>query len=182
MRRLTTRYTVLAAAAAAVLLLASSGCRQNSKESVQTIDEKPDTLLSTVHMADSKAAPQLLNGFYPVEGNAWRWTAGKFAVALHPVAGATQNGAKLVVRFVIPDSALARNKAMTLSGKVGGLALAPETYTKAGDHTYTREVPATVLASDRVVADFALDKFLPAGAVEQRELGIVVNSIGFDPK
>ncbi len=182
MRRLKTRHTVLAAVAAAVLMLASSGCKRHVKNADQAVGNNTETLLSTVHTADPKAAPQLLRGFYPVEGNAWRWTAGKFAVALRPLAGATQKGARLVVRFVIPDSALTINKSMTLSATVGGFALSPETYTNSGDHTYVRDVPATALGSDKIVADFTLDKFIPAGAIESRELGIVVNSIGFDPK
>ena len=133
-------------------------------------------------MADPKTAAQLLRGFYPVEGNAWRWSAGKFAVVLRPPAGAAQGGGKLVVKFVIPDSVLGRTKAMALSGSIGGIALTPETYDKAGEQTYARDVPSSALAGDRVVAEFALDKFLPAGAVEQRELGIVVNSIGLESK
>jgi hypothetical protein len=179
MRRLTTRKTVLAAAAATVLMLGSSSCKQDTKNPSEVPVKQAEPLLSTVHMADPKAAPQLLRGFYPVEGNAWRWSAGKFAVALRPPA---QSGAKLVVKFVIPDSSMARNKTMTLSGSVGGAVLAPETYTKAGEHTFVREVPSTALAGDKVIAEFALDKFLPAGAIEQRELGVVINSIGFDPK
>ncbi len=163
-------------------MLGSSSCKQDVKNSNEVPVKQAESLLSTIHTADPKAAPQLLRGFYPVEGNAWRWSAGKFAVALRPPTGAAQSGAKMTVKFVIPDSSMARNKTMTLSGSVGGTALAPETYTKAGEHTYVREVPPAALAGDKVIAEFALDKFLPAGAIEQRELGVVVNSIGFDPR
>jgi hypothetical protein len=43
-------------------------------------------------------------------------------------------------------------------------------------------VPASALSSDAVSAEFALDKFLPPGTVDQRELGVVVTSIGFEAK
>jgi hypothetical protein len=33
-----------------------------------------------------------------------------------------------------------------------------------------------------VTVDFALDKFLAPGAADQRELGVVVSSIGFEAK
>ena len=56
------------------------------------------------------------------------------------------------------------------------------TYTTAGDHTYSKDVPASALNTDAVTVDFALDKFLPPGTVDQRELGIVVTSIGFESK
>jgi hypothetical protein len=177
MRRLTTRNVVLAAGAA-VLMLASSSCKPNAEGSGEAV---AGSLMSTVHMADPKAAGQLLRGFYPVEGNAWRWTAGKFAVALRPPAGAAQSGAKLVARFTIPESSLARIKSMTLSASVGGLALPPETYKKAGEYTYTRDVAATALSGGKVVVEFALDNYLPAGTVEARELGVVAGSIEFEP-
>ena len=136
-----------------------------------------------MHMADPQAAQLvLLRGFYPVEGNAWRWTAGKFAVQLRPPANAAQSGARLMLNFAIPESSISRTKSMTLSASVGGGTLAPETYTKAGEYTYARDVPATALTGDKAEVEFSLDKYLPAGTVEQRELGVVVNSVGFDAK
>jgi len=82
----------------------------------------------------------------------------------------------------VPDPIIARLKTVSLSATVGGAKLAPETYTQSGEFTYTREVPATVLGGEAVKVDFALDKSLPPGEVDQRELGVVVSSVGLEPK
>jgi hypothetical protein len=181
MRRLTLRKALLAALAAA-LMLAPAGCKRREKVSTETIEEPAPTLASVVHMADPKIVPQLLRGFHGVEGNAWRWTMGKFAVTLRPPLNAPQKGATLVAKFAIPDAVMSRTKSVTLSASVNGVSLAPETFTKTGDFVYSRDVAATALTAEAVTAEFALDSFLPSGAVEQRELGLVVSSIGFEAK
>jgi hypothetical protein len=38
-------------------------------------------------------------------------------------------------------------------------------------------VPAAALGPDPITVDFAVDKFLPAGTVETRELGLIVSSV-----
>lgn len=180
MRRLT-RNALLAALAAA-LVLSPAGCKRREKTKAATIEEPANTLASVVHMSDPKIVPQLLRGFHGVEGNAWRWTMGRFAVILRPPLNAPQKGATLVAKFSIPDAVMSRTKEVTLSATVNGVSLPPETYKKTGDFVYSKDVPATALMAESVTAEFALDKFLPAGAVEQRELGIVVGSIGFEAK
>lgn len=170
------------AALAAALMIAPAGCKRREKIHSETVEEPAPTLASVVHMADPKIVPQLLRGFHGVEGNAWRWTMGKFAVTLRPPLNAPQKGATLVAKFAIPDSVISRTKSVTLSASVNGVSLPPEKYTKAGDFVYSRDVPATALSVDSVTAEFSLDKFLASGAVEQRELGLVVSSIGFEAK
>jgi hypothetical protein len=86
------------------------------------------------------------------------------------------------VKLNIPDAIMDRIKSTTLTANVNGAALPGETYTKAGEYTYSKDVPASALSADAVTAEFALDKFLPPGAVDQRELGVVVTSIGFEAK
>ena len=139
-------------------------------------------LASVVHVADPRVSAQLVSGFYGIEGNAWRWTAGKFTVLLRPPRGAAQNGAMLQVKFSVPDPVIARLKTVSLSASVAGTKLPPETYTQAGEFTYSRELPAAALAGDAVKVDFALDKAIPPGAVDQRELGVVVTTVGLEPK
>ena len=69
-----------------------------------------------------------------------------------------------------------------LIAAVEGYALAPETYSKDGLCTYSRDVPATVLATGTVKIDFALDHFLAAGEIETRELGIIFRRVALEPK
>ena len=65
---------------------------------------------------------------------------------------------------------------------VNGSALAPETYSKEGEFTYSREVAPNLLTGDAARVDFTLDKALAPSEADQRELGIVVNSVGLEPK
>jgi len=181
MRRLITTALPVSCLAL-VLAFDATACKRHRKPMVETVEESTPGLAAVVNMADPRASAQLLKGFYDVEQNAWRWTMGKFSVTLRPPANAVQRGATLVVKFAIHDAVMSRTKSMTLSAIVNGAQIPGETYTTAGDHTYSKDVPASALNTDAVTVDFALDKFLPPGTVDQRELGIVVTSIGFEPK
>jgi hypothetical protein len=135
-----------------------------------------------LNTADPRVAPQLLRGFHPIEGNAWRWTAGEFAAVLKPPAGADLKGATLVFRFTVPDTVIRQLHSVKLSASVNGTALAPETYSAAGEQNYSRDVPASVLKGDTATVEFALDKHLPPAGEERRDLGVVATMIGFEAK
>lgn len=166
-----------AAALAVVVVLATAGCRRRPPQ-VETVEDENQGALSVIHVAHPRATPQLLSGFHQVEQNSWRWTSSRFAVLLGAPAGASQNGARLEVRLSVPESVLARRKTITLSCAVEGTPLAPETFVREGEATYTRDVPAPALARPPVKVTFAVDHFLKAGEVETRELGIIVSSVG----
>jgi hypothetical protein len=163
------------------LLLAPAGCKRKRRQQAGA-DEPVMGLATVLNMPDPRIAPQLVRGFHPVEGNAWRWTAGQFAVLLKPPAGAEIKGATLVFKFTIPGTVIEQLKPLTLSASVSGTALPPETYSASGDQTYSREVPGTALKGDSVTVEFALDKHLPPQGMDQRELGVVASMIGFEAK
>jgi hypothetical protein len=167
----------------AVACAAAPGCKRKDKIQVQeTIEEPETTLVSTVHVADPAASQQLLKGFHTVEQNAWRWTMGKFSVLLRPPRTASEKGAVLQLKLAVPDPVIAKLKSVSLSASISGVALPAETYSQAGEFTYSREVPAKALQGETVQVDFALDRFLPSGAADARELGIVVSMVGLEPK
>lgn len=172
---------LMACAALAAFVMAAPACKRQRKVQVQT-EEEAGQMMSLVQMADPKATAQLLKGFHAVEGNAWRWTAGTFAVALRPPAGAAQKGARLMFKFVIPDVVLSKFKALNLSASVGGQALPPESYTTGGEFTFTRDVDARVLGGEAVNVEFKLDKSIPPGEVDQRELGVIATQVGLELK
>ena len=171
MRRLT--GVMLAVLAMATL----AGCKK-SKKDVQYIEEGSSQLSSAVNVGDPKAAIQLLRGFHDVENNAWRWTGPKFAVALRPPKEVPAEGAKLFLEYVVPELFLQKVPQTTLSVFVNGKAVEPEVISKAGSFTLERLVPTDLLKGDVVTIDFALDRFLPAGSVDQRELGLIVSAVG----
>jgi hypothetical protein len=173
------RLTLLLAAA--LLVAGGESCKR--KRRVSAVDQEPETgLRSMVHTADPRVQMQLVKGFHEIEQNAWRWTAGTFTATLRPPASAAQKGASLMVQLTLPDAVLAKTKAMTLSANVNGTAIPGETFSTPGNHTYRRDVPAAALAGEAVTVDFSLDRFLKAGELELRELGIVVLAIGLEAK
>lgn len=171
----------LAAALGVCLLL--TGCKHRERRvRVEQTEEDGASLASVIRTGDPRVAPQFLKGFYPIEEKSWRWTMGQFSVALRPPRNAAVNGATLHFKFTLPEAVLSHVKAVTLSASVAGTALPPETYTQAGEYDYAREVEAKLLAGDSATVEFALDKFIPAGVVEQRELGVIATSVGFAAK
>ena len=156
-------------------------CKSRNRTRVQT-DEEPPRMAAVLSMADPRANAQLVNGFYPVEQNAWRWTASKFSVILRTPRSADQKGATLKLKLTVPDSVIQQVKSTGVSATLNGVDLAPESYTQSGEYIYTRDVPARAFAGDSVKIDFALQKFIPPGPVDARELGIVVSMVGLEGK
>jgi len=170
------------AALVSVLAFAPLGCKNKAPVRVQETEEEAPRMASTVHMGDPRVETQLINGFYGIEQNSWRWTARQFSLVLRPPFGATEKGATLQVRLSVPDPVIAKLKTVSLSASVNGHQLPPETYTQAGEYTYTRDVPAGSLSGDSVKVEFQLDKAMPPSGADMRELGVVVSSIGLEPK
>jgi hypothetical protein len=163
-----------------LLFVALSACKDRGRLHVET-DEGAPRMATMIAMSNKQAAPQLLAGFYNLEDNTWRWTAGHFSVVLRPPTGAGQSGAVLKVQLNVPQPVLDRVKTTSLTATIKGTSFAPESFTQAGSFTFSRDVPAKLLSDEPVKVEFSLDKFLPAGAVDGRELGIVVTAIGFEP-
>lgn len=181
MRRLI--EVIVISSLAAAVILGTAGCKRRAERvQVEATEEESHPLATMVHVADPRASIQLLRGFHDVEQNSWRWTMQKFSVTLRPPTGAAQKGATLRLSFSIPEPILNRLKSVTLSANVEGVPLAGETYKTPGEQVYARDVPARALGGEAVIVDFALDKVLPPGEVDQRELGIVVSTIGFEAK
>ena len=132
-------------------------------------------------MSDATAAPQLLRGFYGLEGHAWRWTAKTFAVVLGVPPQAAHNGGQLVFKFNLPGPVADALKQVTLSARAGNVDLAPETYSKSENYEYRRDVPASALTKDHIEVDFMLDKAYMAPN-DVRQLGLVAQSVGLESK
>jgi hypothetical protein len=167
-----------------VLLLA--GCPSNEPELATPLSETPEGaaattpagLLSSVHMGDPQAVPQLLEGFYGIEQGVWRWTARKFVVALQSPSGAAGQETELEFKFTLPDAVISRLGGVTLTARVQGTDLGSEPYQQPGEYIYAKPVPAGVLADGEAVkVEFELDKALPPGEADKRELGLVAISV-----
>jgi hypothetical protein len=118
----------------------------------------------------------LLEGFYGVEQGAWRWTAKKFVAALKPPPAAS-TGTQLELKFTIPEVVTSKLGPVTLTARVNGTELGSETYGRQGEQVFLKPVPASALEHDIAKIEFELDKALPPGETDQRELGLVASSI-----
>jgi hypothetical protein len=168
--------------AALAVCLAMAGCKSRQKVKVQATEEEAPSLATTVHTADPRVSAQLISGFYGIEDNAWRWSAGKFSVLLRPPRTAAQRGAILQLKFALPDAIIGPLKSVSLGATVNGTKLPAETYTKSGEYTYSQDVPPNLMAGEAVKVEFAMDKALAPSGADQRELGLVVSVVGFEPK
>ena len=173
------RWLVLIPLTAALL---APACRRQWKAPEEATEEEPPALASIVHVADPATTAQLLRGFYPLEQNSWRWTAGSFAVKLQPPVTAAQRGARLEIKLAVPDPVIQRLRNITLKAKVGSLEVAGETYSKPGEYLYARDVPASALGGTPVVVECTLDKVLEQEEGDRRRLGIVVITVGLAAK
>jgi len=169
----------------ATTLLAISlnfACSGKHSTAVQNDEGEPvatSPIVSALKMSDPSTKDQLIKGFYGLEGNAWRWTAGDFSVTLKTPPGAAQKGATLTLALTASDTVLKQVHSQTLAASVGATVLKSEKYVDAGSHTFTADIPATALTGDTVTINFSLDNSLPP-AVDKRELGVIVSSVGIE--
>jgi hypothetical protein len=161
----------------AALFLFPVACKRHPKPASDAEDTgKPATMLA---MADARASMQLVHGFYQLESGTWRWTEKTFGVNLRVPPNAAKNGARLMMKVTIPQTQLDKLQSLTLSARVNGVDVAPETYDHAGNFLYQRDIPATALTQDMASVEFSLDKVAPPVAPDIRALGIVVSNVGF---
>jgi hypothetical protein len=178
-------------AALAVLLAGASACRSRQKvvETRPTVEEIPSAtpagppIPASIDMGDPRAVSQLAGGFHQIEDNAWRWTEKQFSVQLGVPADAPQRGANLVLKVTLPQALLDKlGSGVTLTGYVEGSGLGAETWQKAGAYEYRRFISMNLLRGNTVKIDFLLDKALPPGAVDQRELGVIVSAVALESR
>ncbi len=176
------RKTIPAILLAASLLLAPAACKRRERVRVQHTEEEAPQLATLVHAADPRSSAQFVSGFHDIEQNAWRWTEGRFAVVLRVPRGAAEKGAVLRLKLAVPDPVIAKLQTVTLRASIDGTSFTPETFTQSGEFTYEREIPADLMAGESAKVEFFLDKSLPAGDVDRRELGVIVSSVGFETR
>lgn len=181
MRNIGRFHAVMLAAGA----LWCAGCSQEKKVPIkETVEEAPSTptLLTAVSMGDPKAEKQLLNGFYAIEANSWRWTAKDFSVVLRPPVGSAAQGAVLDLGISVPGGVIQKLHNVALSATINGTALPPETYSKEGQAEYKRDLAPNLLNGDSVRIDFHLDKAMPPANGDMRQLGVIARSVALEAK
>jgi hypothetical protein len=169
-------------ALALTLAFGPAGCKRKAPVGVVATEEPALSLASTVSMGDPLSASQLVSGFYTIEQKSWRWTGQQFTVLLRPPLGAAQKGAALKMRLTVPNPVIAQLKTVSLAASVNGHALPPETYSRPGQYTFTRDVDASLLGGQSAKIEFQLDKAMAPANGDVRKLGIVAQSIGLEAR
>lgn len=116
---------------------------------------------------------ELLAGWHAPEDSGWRWTAASFSARL-PVQ---KDASTISLRLFVPDALIERFGSVTLSCRVNGAPLTPETFTEPGLYTYTRALDAK---SAELLAQFNVDRALPADASDPRERALIVADLSLN--
>lgn len=155
-----------------------AACKRYRRPNPAATVEEPAELSSRISMGEPRDESQLLNGFYQIESDAWRWTGRKFAISLRPPLGGRLKGAKLELACAVADAIADQLLPLTIRATVAGRPLEPQRLTAAGQQTVTFPVPKEALTEDAVVVEFELDKVARLGD-ESRDLGLIAASAGF---
>jgi hypothetical protein len=179
-KKLETRRYIVAGFLLTLAMVACTGKRNGVTGENNERDTRAP-LLSNVAMNDPNAGAQLLSGFYAVENNVWRWTAGTFSVLLKTPPAAGQRGATLTVSLSIPDGVIQKLKGNGITASINGTVLKSEKYDTPGSYVFSADVLASMLTADSVRVDFTVDKTMrPDG--DKRDLGIIANSVGISTR
>ncbi len=150
------------------LCLSVVGCRRQTEP------------VSFVGVADPLVSKQLIFGFYEVSDNRWRWTAPTCMVALKPpapLAGGPLSPVRLVVDLYFPKAEVDQLGPITLTAATACSTFGSQTYKHGGPHTFTADVPSSLLCTNILPVTISLDKFLPPSRSDSRSLGMVMNSV-----
>jgi hypothetical protein len=172
-----------------LLLGAGTGCT----EFVQPRNSRPDTISNedvaqiqpVIHsdsftMNDLDMSRQLVAGVYPVESNRWRWTGGSFSILLASPHGAATRGANLVFAFYLPDAILHRTGPVTLTAYLNETEVGMKTFGAAGLQRFSARVKPELLRQSPAAVEFHMDRYVDRGVLEDRELGVIADSIGLE--
>ncbi len=161
-------------------ILAFAGCSSNEPRLVHPIEESGEVvvLLSTLDVADPRAADQLVEGFHQLESGAWRWTARKFSALVKMPGSPSAEAPAVVFRLTVPEIVTQRLGPVTLTAQANGSSLGSATYDQPGDYVFLKDLPEEALDQELVRLDFELDKALPPGDPDYRELAVIAHSIG----
>jgi hypothetical protein len=159
-------------------LLLLTACQSKAPRKEVLVDDTQHDPVSVVAASDTKAADQLLRGFFDLEGGAWRWTLPKFAVSLRTPPGAKKDGALLRGELVLPEPVFKKTGPIKVTAQLNGKPIGHYTLTVVGPNNFAVPVPAAVFTTDVQTYELVLDKWLPAGEIDPRELGLIFVSLG----
>jgi hypothetical protein len=127
-------------------------------------------------MANPVGTAQLLEGFYPVEENAWRWVESNFRVVLKPVKPAGAGG-RLLVDLYFPEFEIKKIGALTLTATIDGKTVGRQVFAAPGAAQFIANLTNEQLDTNVLPVEFCFDKSMSETEEDQRELAAVVSRI-----
>lgn len=158
---------------ALVTLLADVSCKTRKPKTEVLVDDTEAVVSEVVAANDSRVASQLIQGFYELESGTWRWTMPRFSIRFLVPAPAKEKGALLKCDLVLPEVIFKSTGPLKLTAASGGKSLGEKSLAQVGDHSASFVIPAADLTTETITVEFSLDKSLPPGAVDGRELGLI---------
>jgi len=110
---------------------------------------------------------KLLEGWHPLEQSSFRWTERRFSVELKRPPLVNLSTFRFDFRLTFPGPVI-------LKVKANGADLPPATYSTEGEHSYVAKLPRKALKNTSIRIDFEVDKCLPGGTLDERELALLV--------
>jgi hypothetical protein len=143
----------------------------------QTASQPPEAALSYLNLGDVRSRPQLGSGWYGIEEGSWRWMAKEAEVTLRTPADTVL---VFEMQLFFPDSYMrAAGGPVTVSVTAGGNTLAQEIYTEPGGHLFAKPVRRSLLTFPVTSILIRLNRAMPPTGADKRELGAVVQRLGF---
>lgn len=159
-------------------LLLDTACKTRKPRNEVLVDDNEAAVNSIVPANDSRVAAQLTRGFYELESGTWRWTMPKFAIRFLVPVGAKEKGAVLKCDFVLPEVIFRATGPIVVAAEAGGQSLGAQPLGKVGEHSLRYAIPPQALTTETVTIEFSLDKALPPGVADPRELGLIFVKAG----
>jgi len=146
------------------------GCTRGSDPAHGDRDERAYCLLES--RVCSRYSVKLLEGWYPLEQNSFRWTSRRFSVELRKAL--SMDARKLRFTFHLPEAVVQASGPITIRAEVNGEKFSTATFSTQGEHNYTVDLGRRISKNGPVKIDFSVDKALPAGDLDTRELALIV--------
>jgi hypothetical protein len=163
-----------------LVLLVLGGCSRPEDAqdtAAETVRRGAEVKYSYAQTNDLRVAPQLGPGWYPVEDGGWRWMAHEAQLTLRAPETVP---AQFEVRLALPKGHIALIGPVEFSVLFNDQPFAKETYTKDGQHTLTKDVPAGALTHGPIRVTLRVSKTrVPGTGGDLRELGAVIAGVGF---
>jgi SAM-dependent methyltransferase len=134
-------------------------------------DERAFCLLKSRY--DRLENVDLLSGWHISEGTGWRWTERSFSARVRWNGAMRPRAVRL--QIYLPDHLVARLNPLRLSATVNGVKLTPELYRTSGPQKFERTLTGDF--GQEMLFQFELSGALPPDENDERELGVIVQSI-----